>query len=190
LAVQADVTSSQARTAILKAVADRFGPLDILINNAGTFVERNFAADANATQGPEQDIALNLTAPLQRTGEVFSCWPALSEVVFVTSGYALISPTRTPTYGAVKAGLHGFAEGSRRQLAPNGTHVPEVLPPTVDTPVNAGVTGNKMSPAQVAAVTLRAMALRQPTALPDQTKLLPVMLRMAPDAIKRMVAGS
>jgi uncharacterized oxidoreductase len=188
LAIQADVTSGDARIAMLDAVADRFGRLDVLINNAGTFVERNFAADSDPRQDLEQEVALNLTAPMQLTGEVLMRWPAINAIVFVTSGYALISPTRAPTYGAVKAGLHGFAEGLRRQLAPKGTHVLELLPPLVDTPMTANVTGKKMSPAEVAAVTLKALALRRPMALPGQTKLLPMLLRIAPNTIKRMVA--
>jgi uncharacterized oxidoreductase len=188
LAIQADVTIGAARTAMLDAVANRFGRLDVLINNAGTLVERNFAAGADATQDLEQEIAVNLTAPIQLTGEVLNRWPAMTAIVFVTSGYALVSPTRAPTYGAVKAGLHGFAEGLRRQLSPNGTHVLELLPPLVDTPSTAHVTKKKISTAEVAAVTLKALALRRPLALPGQTKLLPMMLRIAPNIIKRMVA--
>ena len=188
LAIQADVTIGKARIAMLEAVTDRFGRLDVLINNAGTFVERNFAADADATQGLEQEVALNLTAPIQLTSEALNRWPAMTAIVFVTSGYALISPTRAPTYGAVKAGLHGFAEGLRRQLAPQGTHVLELIPPLVDTPMTLNTTGKKISTAEVAAVTLKALALRRPVALPGQTKLLPMMLRIAPSTIKRIVA--
>lgn len=188
LAVQADVTIGKARIAMLEAVAERFGQLDVLINNAGTFVERNFAVGADATQDLEQEVALNLTAPIQLTGEVLNRWPTMTAIVFVTAGYALVSPTRAPTYGAVKAGLHGFAEGLRGQLAPKGTHVLELLPPLVDTPMNANVRGKKISPAEVAAVTLKALTLRRPMALPGQTKLLPMMLRIAPNIIKRMVA--
>ena len=70
----------------------------------------------------------------------------------------------------------------------NGAHVLELLPPTVDTPMNANFTGKKMSPAEVAKVTLKALALHQPMALPGDTKLLPLMLRIAPNTIKRMVA--
>jgi uncharacterized oxidoreductase len=188
LAIQADVTSGEARTAMLEAVNDRFGRLDVLINNAGTFVERDFASGTDPTKDLEQEVGLNLTAPIQLTGEALNRWPSLSAIVFVTSGFALVSPTRAPTYGAVKAGLHGFAEGLRRQLAPRGTHVLELLPPTTDTPMVSDVTGKKMSPAEVAAVTLKALARRQPMALPGQAKLLPLMLRIAPNAIKRKVA--
>jgi uncharacterized oxidoreductase len=190
LAIQADVTIGAARTAMLDAVADRFGRLDVLINNAGLLIERNFAAGTDATRDLDEEVALNLTAPIKLTGEVLNRWPAVSAIVFVTSGYALVSPTRAPTYGAVKAGLHGFAEGLRRQLAPTGTHVLEILPPLVDTPSTAHATGKKISPAEVAAVTLKALALRRPMALPGRTKLLPWMLRIAPNTIKRMVAAT
>jgi hypothetical protein len=40
------------------------------------------------------------------------------------------------------------------------------------------------------AVTLKALARRRPMALPGQTKLLPLMLRIAPNTIKRKVAAS
>lgn len=187
LAIQADVTIAEARIAMLDTVADRFGRLDVLINNAGAFVERDFAADSDATQDLEREVALNLTAPIQLTGEVLNRWPAITAIVFVTSGFALVSPTRAPTYGAAKAGLHGFADALRRQLAPK-THVLELLPPTTDTPMNANLTGRKMSPAQVAAVTLDALARRRPMALPGSTRLLPTMLRITPNTIKRTVA--
>jgi len=49
LAIQANVTQSEARIAMLNAVAERFGRLDVLINNAGSLVERNFAVDADPT---------------------------------------------------------------------------------------------------------------------------------------------
>ncbi|MGK5685532.1 SDR family NAD(P)-dependent oxidoreductase [Actinoplanes sp. URMC 104] len=188
LAVRADVTVPEARAALLAAVDDRFGRLDVLVNNAGTFVERNFAADGDATTALDQEIDLNLTAPIHLTGEVVRRWPPLTAIVFVTSGFALVSPTRAPTYGAVKAGLHGFADGLRRQLAPQGTHVLEVLPPTTDTPMNAGATGAKLPPAEVAAVTLEALRKRRPMALPGATRLMPAMLRIAPHALGRRVA--
>ncbi|GAA3940085.1 SDR family NAD(P)-dependent oxidoreductase [Actinoplanes auranticolor] len=188
LAVQADVTVPEARAAMLAAIDDRFGRLDVLINNAGTFVVRDFAGDDEATVALDQEIDLNLTAPIHLTGEVLRRWPPLAAIVFVTSGFALVSPTRAPTYGAVKAGLHGFADGLRRQLAPQGTHVLEVLPPTTDTPMNAGSTGPKLPPAEVAAVTLKALRQRRPMALPGQTRLMPTMLRIAPRALGRMVA--
>jgi uncharacterized oxidoreductase len=190
LAIRADLTVGEDRLAMLDTIARRYGWLDALINNAGSFIERDFTTGPNPTQDVESEVALNLTAPIQLTGEVLQRWSSLAAIVFVTAGYALVSPTRAPTYGAVKAGLHGFAEGLRRQLALKGTHVLELLPPLTDTPMNANVAGKKMSPAEVAAITLKALDRRQPMALPGPTKLLPMMLRIAPNAIKRLVAAT
>jgi uncharacterized oxidoreductase len=188
LAVQADVTVAAERVAMLEAINQRFGRIDVLVNNAGTFVARDFTVAEGATVTLDQEIDLNLGAPIHLTGEVLRRWPTLDAIVFVTSGFALVSPTRAPTYGAVKAGLHGFADGLRRQLAPHGTHVLEVLPPATDTAMNADLARSKLPPAEVAAVTLKALRRRRPLALPGQTKLMPTMLRIAPRAFGRMVA--
>lgn len=89
----------------------------------------------------------------------------------------------------MKAGLHGFAEGLRRQLAPKGTHVLELLPTTTDTPGTATEARKKMTTAEVAAVTLKALARRKEMALPGPMKMLPTLLRIAPNATRRMVAN-
>lgn len=187
LAIKADVTMAQDRAAMLEAVSERFGRMDVLVNNAGRFVERNFLAP-DAAVGLEDEVALNLTAPIQLTSEVLERWPALQSIIFVSSGFALVSPARAPTYGAVKAGLHGFAEGLRRQLAPHGTHILELLPTTTDTPGTATETRKKMTTAEVAKITLEALAKRKPMALPGPMKLLPTLLRIAPEATRRMIA--
>ena len=189
LAIRADVTNAAERAAMLDAVVKRFGRLDILVNNAGRFVERDFTTGSDAVTGLEEEIALNLTAPIRLTAEVLARWPAPVAIVFVTSGFALVSPTRAPTYGAVKSGLHGFADGLRRQLGDRGTHVLELLPTTTDTPGTANEQRKKMTTQEVAAVTLKALARRRDKALPGPMRLLPTLLRLAPQTTSRLVAG-
>jgi uncharacterized oxidoreductase len=190
LAIQADITDLDARTAMLDAIAERFRRVDILVNNAGTFVERDFTSAGGVTRDLDREIDINLTAPIHLTGEVLARWPRPEAVVFVSSGFALVSPTRAPSYGAVKAGLHGFADGLRRQLAPGGTHVLEVLPPSTDTPMQAGATGKLLPASAVADATLRALGRRRPMALPGAVWMLPTLLRIAPARVSRMVAGT
>jgi uncharacterized oxidoreductase len=45
-----------------------------------------------------------------------------------------------------------------------------------------------MSPQEVATATLRALARREPVALLGQLKMLPTLLRIAPNTTKCMVA--
>jgi uncharacterized oxidoreductase len=188
LAIQADITIEKAREAMLEAVALRFGRLDILINNAGVFIERDFVGEADPIHDLEGEIAINLTAPIQLTHDVLKRWPAPEAIVFVTSGFALVSPKRAPTYGATKAGLHAFTESLRLQLAARGTHVLELLPPTVDTQMNANFKGKKMPPEKVAEATLKALEGRGEMVLPGDTAFLPLLLRLAPTTAKAMVS--
>ena len=188
LAIEADVTDLAAHSAMLEAVADRFGKLDILVNNAGRMINRDFTSEVQEPEGLADEITLNLTAPIQLTAATLARWPSLDAIVLVSSGYALVSPRRAPTYGAAKAGLHAFADGLRRQFAGRGTHVLEVLPPAVDTPATVHSTAKKITPADVAAATLDALEKRRPMALVGKTRLLPAMLRLAPKTTQRMVS--
>lgn len=188
LALGCDVTDPAAQTTLMGYVAGRFGRLDILVNNAGRLIERDFAGQPPSADDIAAEFHLNLLAPVQLTANALSRWPCLGAVVCVSSGYALVSPRRAPTYGAAKAGLHGFAEGLRRQLEPRGIHVLEVLPPVVDTPATAHRKVKKISPESVAEAALDALAARRPLALVGATRLLPTLLRLAPATAKRLVS--
>lgn len=190
LAVKADVTVVAEQAMLLDAVTEQFGKLDILVSNAGQLIERDFTSGLSDMIALADEITLNLTAPVQLTAATLARWPALEAVVIVSSGFALVSPARAPTYGAAKAGLHGFAEGLRRQLVRHGTHVLEVLPPSVDTRATRDKQGKKISPFEVAEVTLDSLVKKRSMALPGQTKLLPLFLRLLPGLTKRVVGKS
>ncbi|HEY5721733.1 MAG TPA: SDR family NAD(P)-dependent oxidoreductase [Allosphingosinicella sp.] len=190
LALSGDIADPNFQMALLGSVAGRFGRLDILVNNAGRLIERDFVKQPPGADAIAGELHLNLVAPVQLTSHALFRWPCLEALVFISSGYALVSPRRAPTYGAAKAGLHGFAEGMRRQLEPQGIHVLEVLPPVVDTPATAHREVRKVSPEDVADATLDALAARRPTALIGATRLLPALLRLAPGTMKRIVSGT
>lgn len=186
--VIADITGSEGRSALIDAIRAFAGRLDIFVSNAGGLVERDFSTGEVDEEELAKEFALNLVAPVQLTAAVLREFPQLEAIVLVSSGYALVPPTRSPTYGAAKAGLHGFAEGLRRQLKPRGVHVVEVLPPLVDTPAVAHRQGTKVTPQAVADATLRALDRKQAMALVGQTRLLPLLLRLAPARVAGIVA--
>ena len=190
LAIKADVTDTAAQARMLDQIGDAFGGLDILVNNAGGLVERDFVAAPPGPAALEDEFALNFVAPIQLTAAALALYGPLSAIIFVTSGFALVSPKRAPTYGAAKAGLHGFAEGLRRQFDGSATQVLEVLPPTVDTPATTHGAARKVAPETVAAATLEALRRKRPLALMGATRALPMMLRIAPSATGRIAGRS
>lgn len=102
------------------------------------------------------------------------------------------TPTRAPTYGAVKAELHGFGDGLRAQLAERDVHVMEVLPPTTDTPMNAHARAKKLDPAVVASAVVQGVERRRTHVYPGRSRMLPLLLRVAPGhgAARRLRAVS
>lgn len=102
--VAADVRDSEQVAALLAMIAQRYGRLDVLINNAGgsPFVA---AADASSKLSASI-IALNLTAPLNLAT---AAYPLMRErggaIVFVGSISALRPSPGTAAYGAAKAGV-------------------------------------------------------------------------------------
>lgn len=190
LAIRADVTDPEARARLLDDVIERFGGLDILVNNAGRLIEHDFATAPPPSMTLAEELALNLLAPIQLTAATLERVPTVEALVFVTSGYALVSPRRAPTYGAAKAGLHAFAEGLRRQFKGARPLVLEVLPPTVDTPATAHRDVRKVSPEAVAAALLNGLQRRRARVLVGSVGILPLLLRLSPLTAGRMVGES
>ena len=132
-AAPADVTDAEALAAAIEAGRDRFGPVDILINNAGGASSAPFlktgAADLRAM------LALNLEAPAEAARLVL---PGMltrrqGRIVNVAStaglkGYAYVS-----AYVAAKHGLVGLTRALALEVASKGVTVNAVCPGFTDT---------------------------------------------------------
>jgi NAD(P)-dependent dehydrogenase (short-subunit alcohol dehydrogenase family) len=119
LFVQADVREPDAADVVVKAAVDRFGRLDVLVNNAGG----SPFADA-ATASPRFSaaiVALNLLAPLhfaQRANAVMQAQDDGGAVVNVASVSGTRPSPGTAAYGAAKAGLLNLTQSLAVEWAP------------------------------------------------------------------------
>jgi NAD(P)-dependent dehydrogenase (short-subunit alcohol dehydrogenase family) len=117
--VQADVREPDAAELVVKAALERFGRLDVLVNNAGG----SPPADA-ATASPRFSasiVALNLLAPLsfaQRANAVMQGQDAGGVIVNVASVSGTRPSPGTAAYGAAKAGLLNLTQSLAIEWAP------------------------------------------------------------------------
>jgi short-subunit dehydrogenase len=119
----------------LAPAAARFGPIDVLINNAGVQpVELTLEAEPAIV---EATIAINLVAPMRLTLAVLPDMISRGggTIVDVSSLAALAPLPGMWTYNATKAGLASASESLRCELAKTGVHVITVYPGPVDTPM-------------------------------------------------------
>jgi NAD(P)-dependent dehydrogenase (short-subunit alcohol dehydrogenase family) len=117
--VAADVRDPEAVDALVTTTVDRFGSLDVLINNAGGAPPAD-----TATVSPKFSraiIELNLLAPLvcaQRANAAMQGQPEGGSIVNIASVSALRANPNAAAYGAAKAGLLNLTQTMAVEFAP------------------------------------------------------------------------
>jgi NAD(P)-dependent dehydrogenase (short-subunit alcohol dehydrogenase family) len=129
LPVKLDVTSRADAEAAVRAAVDRFGRIDVLVNNAADF-QAGFFEEMSPDQFRAQ-IEVNLFGTLNVTRAVLAVMrPQRSgHVITISSTAGLASPTDfTSAYAASKFGVEGWMEALRVEIAPFGIHTTIVNP--------------------------------------------------------------
>jgi NAD(P)-dependent dehydrogenase (short-subunit alcohol dehydrogenase family) len=128
LAVALDVTDPISVQAAVDAAVDRFGRIDVLINNAGNFYAGFF--EEITPEDFRAQVETNLFGPLNVTRAVL---PVMRQqrsgvVVTISSTAGLIGQEFCTAYAASKFALEGFMESLAPEVAPYGVHTMVVEP--------------------------------------------------------------
>ncbi len=129
LAVKLDVTSRLDAEAAVTAAVDRFGRIDLLINNAADF-QAGFFEEMSPDQFRAQ-IEVNLFGTLNVTRAVLAVMrqQRSGHVITISSTAGLASAAEfTTAYAASKFGIEGWMEALRVEIAPFGIHTTVVNP--------------------------------------------------------------
>lgn len=133
--VQTDVTVTADLEHLRDEALERFGRIDVWVNNAGTtYFARLDEGDLAAHQ---RVIDTNLIAPIVATRLVLPVFRRQRAGTLINIGSVLsqVGQTYVPAYVISKFGLRGLSEAVRADVADiPGIHVSTVLPYAVDTP--------------------------------------------------------
>ncbi len=132
-AFTADISNFPSIESGVSEINRRFGPIDILINNAGIY-QPNSIVDI-AYDEWETQFAINLKGAFLVTKAVT---PQMIErksgrIIFVSSNIAIITPPQNSCYAATKWGLEGFVGCIAQELCEHGILVNIVRPGMTDT---------------------------------------------------------
>jgi 3-oxoacyl-[acyl-carrier protein] reductase len=133
LAVRCDVTREADVRAAVRAVVDRFGRLDVLVNNAG--IQKAQALADTTLEDWERMMAVHLRGAFLCCREVAPVMVRQGggRIIIVTPQLASLGRARYAAYSAAKGGLATFMRALAQELAPHGILVNAVAPGLIDT---------------------------------------------------------
>jgi NAD(P)-dependent dehydrogenase (short-subunit alcohol dehydrogenase family) len=128
LAVKLDVTSPEDAKAAAQAAVDRFGRIDVLVNNAGNFIAGFFEEISPADFRAQ--VETNLFGPLNVTRAVLPVMRRQRSglVIAVSSTGGIAGQEFCSAYSASKFGIEGWIESLTPEVAPFGIHTMVVEP--------------------------------------------------------------
>lgn len=133
IALQADVSKADQVDALVNGIIEKFGRLDVLVNNAG--ITRDTLLLRMKQEDWQAVIDLNLTG-------VFLCTKAVSKIMLkqrsgriisITSVAGLMGNPGQSNYSAAKAGVIGFTKSVAKEFAPRGITVNAIAPGFIET---------------------------------------------------------
>jgi NAD(P)-dependent dehydrogenase (short-subunit alcohol dehydrogenase family) len=128
LAVKLDVTDPADAEAAAKAAVERFGRIDVLVNNAGNFYAGFF--EEISPQDFRAQVETTLFGPLHVTRAVLPVMRAQRSglVVAISSTAGIVGQAFCTAYAASKFGVEGWIESLTPEVLPFGIHTMLVEP--------------------------------------------------------------
>jgi NAD(P)-dependent dehydrogenase (short-subunit alcohol dehydrogenase family) len=153
LVLPCDVTDAEACARAVAAGVERFGALDVLVNNAGMSQRSGFAATDLAVIRRVMDV--NFYGAVYCTKAALPHLVASRGLIVAVSSVAGYTPLIARTgYAASKHAMHGFFESLRSELAPQGVEVMMVCPSFIATRIDRNAVGGDGLPVRHAQVTI------------------------------------
>src|SRR4051794_21876400 len=161
LATQLDVTATASVGRAVAETADALGPIDLLVNNAGTDRFAYFVHTDEALW--DLVLGVNLRGTIAVTHAVLDGMQRRGggAIVNVASEAGRVGSQGSVVYSAAKAGVIGFTRAVARESARFGVRANAVAPGPIDTPllnaaaVEYGEIGERLKQGMIAATSMR-----------------------------------
>ncbi len=163
IGLRGDVTSKESVEAMVGEVVERFGRVDVLVNNAGWDKVEPFLKSDESDW--EKIVAINLYGTLHCCKAVLPVMveQGYGKVVNIASDAGRVGSSGEAVYSAAKGGIIAFTKTLAREMARYKINVNCICPGPADTPLFAeiGEENPKLKEALQKAIPFRRLALPQ-----------------------------
>jgi 3-oxoacyl-[acyl-carrier protein] reductase len=135
MAIQADAADAKAVTAAVEKTVATYGRLDVLVNNAGTAIPKQF--QETTLEELDRVIDINFRGTLIATQAALKHMQDGGRIIMIGSsvGERMMTPGLVP-YAATKGAVKMFTQGLSREVGSRGITVNNVQPGPIDTDLN------------------------------------------------------
>lgn len=180
-----DLTTDSGCQALMDLAVDRFGGVDLLVNNVGGVRPRTDGFSHITDADWQRAIELNLLSAVRATRAALPhlLRAAPSSIVTICSVNASLPEPGVMDYSAAKAALRSFCKSLSKEVGPSGVRVNTVSPGPVETALWLGPDGvadtvgkaQGLDPAAVRAAAVAGTATRRFTR-PDEVAQIVLLL--------------
>ncbi len=137
--IEGDVTDSDFRKRIVQTVSDRWGRLDVLVNNVGTNIRKKFVDYSEEEY--RKLFEINLFGMVDLTKQFFPLLKAsgMGSVVNIASVAGSLDVQSGPPYGMTKAAIIQLSRHLAAEWAEHNIRVNTVSPWYIETPLTEAV---------------------------------------------------
>jgi 2-hydroxycyclohexanecarboxyl-CoA dehydrogenase len=155
--LHADVTSRDSVDAMVRQVMDRFGRIDVLVNNAGWDKGEAFLDSEPDTW--DRIVQINLYGVFNTLKAVLPIMAdqRYGKVVNLGSDAGRVGSSGEAVYSAAKGGVIAFTKAMAREMARSKVNVNCVCPGPTDTALFASMGGDRLREALVKAIPFRRL---------------------------------
>ena len=160
IGLRVDVTSKDSVTEMVAQVTEKFGRIDVLVNNAGWDKVGPFVDSDEADW--DRVIAINLYGVLHTSKAVLPIMATQGHgsVVNLGSDAGRVGSSGEAVYSAAKGAVIAFSKATAREMARHQVNVNCICPGPTDTPLFASIGGDnpKLREALTKAIPFRRLA--------------------------------
>jgi len=138
LVVQADLSKLEDIESLIKQTMDKFGRIDVLVNNAG-FGRLDWLENLDPIKDIQSQFDVNVLGVIQTTRQALPIMmkQRSGHIINMGSMAGLVATPTYTVYAACKHAVHGFSEALRREVKPWGIEVSMIYPGGVVTEFTA-----------------------------------------------------
>lgn len=171
LAVAADVSKKGEPERIVKLTMEKFGRLDVLVNNAGVVEEGVKPIDRYTDEDLDKMLNINLKGTMSMMRAALAVMKEDASIVNVDSVAGALGHGGA-SYVASKAAIIGVTRNAAMRLAKSKIRCNAICPSTILTPMVAGMMNQQLDPDMMGAMQAHSDMSIQPCTADDVAKIL------------------